>query len=462
MVALALAMSAHGGVAVAATPRDGGWRALGSNWVTFTVQDGGATIATTNSLLFGAGDCGWGGPLSPGPIPVGADGSFTASNAGGMGSGGGGSQGIDVAGQFTSPTTVHLTVTLSQCVTGGPPSVLELDGGLVDPPSSTTQHCAGLQVRAGRSRVVPTARVRAHPRRYRRGTAFATTVRGGTCADLRRILARVLQAKDETLGIGGEGLAVVRVRRKRVRGVPAYGVGAVAGGLLVGYTRVGNGLRVDHSLYRAGQAIIVAASATPGARGSKCTGGFVLALASRPRPVALTAGHCAETDSMGQPHPVFREIDRRGPLPFGAEVDRELLVDAMVFGIDPGYRVLQQIERGELPPLTADGVVPDAEQTPGKAVCFAGRNSGADRCGKIVPRYRGAPTTYGCTNISATHGDSGGPVYEDTGTLATRAVGIAVEIRGRHHRMCYESMDTMLHLFGATLAPPLEVANGPS
>ncbi len=363
-----------------------------------------------------------------------ADGSFSMSNAAGGPTGGGGGAGrVDVTGQFTSPTQVHLTVTLSQCLLGDPPEALQLDGSLVQPTAPLpTVACGHVGARV-----------------------FSITVRGGSCADVRGLLAKVLRARDESLALAKAGLTLTHVRRRKLHGRRAYGVGAEGGGQVIGYVRVGNGLRVDHRLYRAGQQLVVA----PGAPASNCTAGFVLALPQRP-PVGLTAGHCAHRASLGEPHTVFRSIDAGGPHVLGHEVAREPNgVDAMVFSVRREVRLLQQIERGDLPPLAVAGTVADGEQTPGKAVCFAGRTSGADQCGRIAPNSHADPGLI-CTDIRGREGDSGGPVYEDTGSLVTRALGITTEQVGRHHVMCYTPIGAILQGFGATFPPGPEVPNG--
>jgi hypothetical protein len=444
-------VGAHAGVAAAATPRDGGWKAAvpGSptgtfgqvNSVSLAVGGGGKSITATNSLLPGSDDCEWGGPVSPGPVTVAADGSFSMSNtAGGPTGGGGGAGRVDVTGQFTSPTQVHLTVTLSQCLLGDPPEVLQLEGSLVQPAVPLrTVPCGGLHTRAGR--------------------ILSITARGYTCADARGLLAKVLRARDEALALADAGLEITRVRHRRLHGKRVYGVGAEAGGSVIGYVRVGSELRVDHRLYRAGQQLVVAGVVAPGAPASNCTAAFVLALPQRP-PVGLTAGHCAHHASLGEPHTVFRSIDAGGPHVLGHEVGREPNgIDAMVFSVRREVRLLQQIERGDLPPLAVAGTVPDGEQTPGKAVCFAGRSSGADQCGRIAPNSHADPGLI-CTDIRGREGDSGGPVYEDTGSLVTRALGITTEQVGRHHVMCYTPIGAILQGFGATFPPGPEVPNG--
>jgi hypothetical protein len=462
-VAMAL-LGVHTGVALAATPGDGGWKASGpEGYVSLAVAGGGRTITATNSLIgpSATSDCSWGGAIADGPIAIGGDGSFTTSTTAAPGRGGGAGR-IDVAAQFTSTTTFHVTATLSACILGEPARTLSFDGSLVTPSApSTTRSCGALQVRGGRSRSVASKRVRAHPRRYGRSTMFSITAKGATCGDLRGALAKVLEARDESLGLGASGFGVTHVRRKRLHGVLVHEVGAEGGGRVIGYTRVGGGLRVDHALYRAGQAIGVFSNLGRRSPGSACTAAFVLA---RPQqaPVGLTAGHCARTQNLGEAHTVYREIDQGGPRAIGVEIARDPPgVDAMIFRVYERLPTLmQQVERGELPPLTVDGVVPDAEQTPGKAVCFAGRNSGADQCGHIVPNYPAASPGVRCTDIRATRGDSGGPVYESTGELRTRAVGITAEVVTIHHSMCYTPLGAILQAFGATLAPGPEVPNG--
>lgn len=165
---------------------------------------------------------------------------------------------------------------------------------------------------------------------------FSITAKGATCGDLRGALAKVLESRDESLGLGASGFGVTHVRRKRLHGVLVHEVGAEGGGRVIGYTRVGGGLRVDHALYRACQAIGVFSNLGRRSPGSACTAGFVLA-------------------------------------------------------------------RPQQPP-------------------------GADQCGHIVPNHPAASPGLRCTDIRATRGDSGGPVYESTGELRTRAVGITAEV----------------------------------
>jgi hypothetical protein len=94
-------------------------------------------------------------------------------------------------------------------------------------------------------------------------------------------------------------------------------------------------------------------------------------------------------------------------------------------------------------------------------VCFTGRTSGVDRCGRIVSRgARGAERLLSlqagdvvrCTTVPARPGDSGGPVYtppRPDGTV--RAVGITTLIVGVQARMCFTPLNSVLGALRARL-----------
>ena len=123
---------------------------------------------------------------------------------------------------------------------------------------------------------------------------------------------------------------------------------------------------------------------------------------------------------------------------------RALPLDALVTPIpsgetrfaDPGRR-----SRHRRPPWRIVGV---AKPTAGRSVCYSGRTSGVDQCGRIVSsRARGgeallsafAGVLVRCTTIRAREGDSGGPVYTAPGSNgAVRAVGLTTLIIGDRAR----------------------------
>jgi hypothetical protein len=94
-------------------------------------------------------------------------------------------------------------------------------------------------------------------------------------------------------------------------------------------------------------------------------------------------------------------------------------------------------------PLTVLGATPDAAVGRGLKVCFAGRTSGADQCGRVT----GFRQHLRCTDVKARPGDSGGPVYTDPADgLTTYAVGIVTT-----DHMCFTPLSRALSTFGATL-----------
>jgi hypothetical protein len=117
------------------------------------------------------------------------------------------------------------------------------------------------------------------------------------------------------------------------------------------------------------------------------------------------------------------------------------------------------VDRGiTRPPWIVGGF---ARPFPGRRVCFAGRTSGANHCGRIVGRSArsaqlGVILQLGviviCTDIAAREGDSGGPVYtpgRPDGTV--NAVGLVTLIAGPTRRMCFTPLAPVLNRLGAAL-----------
>ncbi|MBA3328283.1 MAG: hypothetical protein H0T43_08275 [Solirubrobacterales bacterium] len=117
------------------------------------------------------------------------------------------------------------------------------------------------------------------------------------------------------------------------------------------------------------------------------------------------------------------------------------------------------VDRGiDMPPWA---VAATARPQAGRAVCFSGRTSGTDLCGRIARRsLRGAERalsrlaglTVRCTTIPAQQGDSGGPVYtapRPDGTV--RAVGIVTLVVGPDSVMCFTPLSPVLRELDARL-----------
>ncbi|HVF78261.1 MAG TPA: hypothetical protein VNA28_08175 [Solirubrobacteraceae bacterium] len=185
-----------------------------------------------------------------------------------------------------------------------------------------------------------------------------------------------------------------------------------------------------------------------------CTSGFLIRLGTHPG--GLSAGHCAGVTRKG----VTRRRNaalRRPPQPgiVLGSVQRNIFrrprrLDALVLPVPSGAGrpSAAVVERGLFsPPWFVRGT---ARPLLGRRVCFTGRTSGADQCGKIVRSFPG--TRLPCTTISAREGDSGGPVYTAPAPDGTvRAVGITTLVFGPLQSMCFTAIGPVLDALDAEL-----------
>ena len=312
---------------------------------------------------------------------------------------------------------------------------------------SGTAHAAGwtsctpIEVIDGHVRTLPTAEVLTGGASDH--AAFFIQTRGASCPAVQTVLAGVLQSDDESTALAAGGYRLAHEKGgRRVAGHATYSVEATHGPARLRYWRFGARVDIDHTIFRPGQWIDI-----PKGNGYEtCTAAWVVEPRAGGALEALTARHCANLLD-----PVYREVNGARTTVLGSVAGRGATVDAELFELDntpSGWA--QQVERGGKPPKTAVGWVPTAEQHFGDRVCFAGRVTGADQCGKIVPRYRGAPKGEACTSIVAHQGDSGGPVYTETEGATTRAIGIVAVIIGHiyddshHQHMCYVPIESIL------------------
>ncbi|MFP5364552.1 MAG: hypothetical protein ACLGI5_17685, partial [Thermoleophilia bacterium] len=204
----------------------------------------------------------------------------------------------------------------------------------------------------------------------------------------------------------------------------------------------------------------------PPPRGSAvCTSAFLVRLGGHTG--GLSAAHCGGTRRDGTTHRRNAAL-RRPPQPgivvgrVQRNVARKHPLDALVLPVPSGAGrpSAAVVDRGvSRPPWFVAGV---GKPTAGRRVCFTGRTSGADRCGRIVGGARTrraerllsafAGTIVRCTTIRAREGDSGGPVY----TAARRngtvyAVGITTLVVGRRARMCFTPLEPVLDALNARL-----------
>jgi hypothetical protein len=282
-------------------------------------------------------------------------------------------------------------------------------------------------------------------------TVFFIRTRGTACPQVQQVLAAVLQSGDESTALGTGGYRLLQAHREQpLAGHAAYSVEAGRGAARLRYWRFGARIDIDHSIFRPGQWIDMPLTGKVGYEA--CTASWVLEPRGGQPLMAVTAGHCAPVFDQ-----VYREVQGGPTTLLGSVSGRAPDVDAEVFTLEAPSGWAQQVERGGNPPKTAVGWLPTRDQHKGDRVCFAGRTTGADQCGKIVKRYSLVSKTQLCTDIEGHQGDSGGPVYTETDGATTRAVGIvAVVVRrgltGRHRKMCYVPIESILDAFQANSA----------
>ena len=180
----------------------------------------------------------------------------------------------------------------------------------------------------------------------------------------------------------------------------------------------------------------------------------------------LTAAHCGglrRDGSVERRHAALRRPPQPG-IVLGrvrAIVTRHAPYDALVLRAPSGSgrSALPVVDRGiTRPPWLVRGF---ARPFADRRVCFSGRTSGPDHCGRILGRSSrstqlGAFFQLGvlvvCTDIRAAEGDSGGPVYTPgTSQGSVNAVGLVTLISGATRRMCFTPLAPVLNRLHATL-----------
>lgn len=187
-----------------------------------------------------------------------------------------------------------------------------------------------------------------------------------------------------------------------------------------------------------------------------CTSAFLIRLGTHPG--GLSAGHCAGVTKQRTTRRRNAAL-RRPPQPgiVLGSVQRNLYrfrrsrrLDALVLPVPSGAGrpSAAVVDRGLFsPPWFVRGT---ARPLRGRRVCFTGRTSGADQCGKIVRSYPGKRLP--CTTITAREGDSGGPVYTAPAPDGTvRAVGVTTLVFGLLQSMCFTPIEPVLDALNATL-----------
>ncbi|CAN5213741.1 hypothetical protein BH20ACT16_BH20ACT16_10450 [soil metagenome] len=188
-----------------------------------------------------------------------------------------------------------------------------------------------------------------------------------------------------------------------------------------------------------------------------CTSAFLIRLGTHRG--GLSAGHCAGVTKKGvtlRRNTALRRPPQAGIVLGGVQrnlfrLRRPRRLDALVLPVPSGAGrpSAAVVERGLFsPPWFVRGT---ARPLRGRSVCFTGRTSGADRCGKIVRSFAGTGGLP-CTNITGREGDSGGPVYTAPAPDGTvRAIGVTTLVVGPLQFMCFTPIGPVLAALKAEL-----------
>lgn len=299
------------------------------------------------------------------------------------------------------------------------------------------------------------------------GTTFVGVARVH-CAEVTALAAAVAAAPrdGEATAISAQGWAPLRASPTSPRD-RAHDVVAVRGTAAVRIRRAGPAPSLDG--WQAGRELVLARSTIVGGRpiprdAAFCTSAFLVRRADGGLG-GLTAAHCGglRTDGTVQRRNVAL---RRPPQPgivlgrVRQILSRRYPIDALLVAVRTGAHrtAAGVVDRGvRRPPLP---VVGTARTLSGRKVCFTGRTSGPDNCGRIrgsVARpienlFALQGLIVRCTTIRARHGDSGGPVYTAPGRDGTvRAVGIVTLIAGPQDLMCFTPVRLALQALDASI-----------
>jgi hypothetical protein len=222
--------------------------------------------------------------------------------------------------------------------------------------------------------------------------------------------------------------------------------------------------------WTAGRELLFARPAlVPGARVPSgavlCTSAFLVRLPTGSLG-GLSASHCGGLRSDGTTQRRYAGL-RRPPEPgiiLGRVVrnlERSRPLDALLLPVPSGPTrpSAALVDRGiSRPPWSVAGT---ARPYSGRKVCFSGRTSGIDRCGRIAGAgarsfeagvRKRAGITVTCTGIVAREGDSGSPVYTaPRADGSVRAVGIAVIVVGFAAQMCFTPLQPVLDVLHASV-----------
>jgi len=301
------------------------------------------------------------------------------------------------------------------------------------------------------------------------GDASLVAVAGALCADAEAVAARVVAgpAADEANAVVAAGWTPLRATSTDDE--REHDLIATRGGAALRIRRPGPAPDIDG--WEAGRELIFARGRlVSGARVPKsavaCTSAFLVRVASGSLG-GLSAAHCGGLRKDRTVH--RRNVAQRRPPQDGLILGRvqriltrSLPLDALLVpapGGVVGRTRVPAVDRGiTRPPWSVIGL---AQPNAGRQICYSGRTSGIDQCGRIVSRRARAGerlisgiagVRVRCTTMRARPGDSGGPVFTaPSADGRVRAVGIVTLILVANRQMCFTPLGPVLDGLGATL-----------
>lgn len=293
------------------------------------------------------------------------------------------------------------------------------------------------------------------------GASYVGVARA-SCADVEGVATAVAAASPaaEATVLQSRGWRPLRALPAGPASDDRHDIVAVRGRAALRVTREGVAPSLDG--WAGGRELVFARSTIIGGKpipsgAAFCTSAFLV----RQRSGALggiSAAHCAGLRSDGTVQ--RRNVALRRPPQPGIVLGQVLQIltrrfplDALLLPVPTGANRTANavVDRGiRRPPLP---VVGSARSLSGRRICFTGRTSGPDRCGRIrgsIARplenlFALEGLVVRCTTITAHEGDSGGPVYTAPGSDgAVRAVGTVELITGAQSKMCFTPIAPVL------------------
>jgi len=301
------------------------------------------------------------------------------------------------------------------------------------------------------------------------GTVFVGAARVA-CAEVEPVAATVAAAPtaEAAAVLAGQGWTATRVLPASGEAAGQFDLVAVKGARVLIIRRTGEAPSLDG--WSAGRELVFARNTIVGGRpvprgASFCTSAFLVRLGAD-KLGGLSAAHCGGLRSDGLVQ--RRNVALRRPPQPGVVLGRVLRILGRTKALDALVAPVPQGEARSAAPLVDRGiarppwaVTGTARLLAGRTVCFTGRTSGIDRCGRLLgssgrfverQARRKFGVTVRCTTITGRPGDSGGPVYTaPTAGGTVRALGIVTLVNGLLQQMCFTPIQPVLDELDASL-----------